>query len=122
MDDTNFTGGKPTQKADAAFYDGHMADSSGTVATGGTAQTVLPQALTENLRYLLIVNQSIGVLYVDFDQTATAASIPLKACGVAGDGSGGALEYGPGGGGFIPQGPMSVLGATTGQAFTVKTG
>jgi DNA-directed RNA polymerase subunit RPC12/RpoP len=115
-------GSAPSRAAEGGPYNGPLADASGTVATGGTAQTVLPKNTSLTRRYILIVNQGTETLYVDFDQTATAASIPLKACTVAGDGSGGSLEYPGGGGALVPNGPLSVLGATTGHAYTIKTG
>lgn len=53
--------------------------------------------------------------------TASGGSIPLAAAGTAGNGTGGSKEYGLSGG-FVPQGPLSVLGATTAHTFTVKSG
>jgi hypothetical protein len=99
---------------------GQLTDSSGTLIAGGTAQT--PLAANASRRYLLIVNQSAHVIWVDFGQTATAASIPLAACGTAGDGTGGSLEFKGDGLGFVPTGAVSVYGATTGSAFTLKSG
>jgi hypothetical protein len=77
---------------------------------------------TQPLRYLRIDNQSAHPLYVDFGVAATAASIPLKACGSAGDGTGGFLEFKPDSTGFIPSGYLSVYSGTTGSPFTVKWG
>jgi hypothetical protein len=99
---------------------GTLNDASGTVTAGGTAQTPLPANLSR--RYLLIINQSVHVLWVDLSITATVASIPLAPCTTAGDGTGGSLEFKGAGGDFIPTGALSIYGATTGSQFTVKSG
>ena len=100
---------------------GQLNDASGTVTAGTTAQQVL--AANPYIRYLRITNQSAHPMYVDFGQVATDASIPLNACGTAGDGTGGSIEFkGSQEGGFVPTGFVSLLSGTTGSAFTVKWG
>ncbi len=79
-----------------------------TITTGGTAQTVFAASARS---YLLIQNVSDTAMWVNFIGTATAGagSILLAPAGA------GVLEYYQG---FIPQGAISVIGATTGKAFT----
>jgi hypothetical protein len=93
---------------------GTLTDRSGTITAGGTAQ-VLAAANTAR-RYLRIQNQSAGVLWVRETGTAAAsgASMALKACTVAGDGTGGAFVYE---GLFVCTSAISIFGAVTGQAF-----
>lgn len=98
---------------------GALTNRSGTITAGGTAQ-VLAAANTAR-RYLMIQNASVGTLWVSLDTTAVAGSpsIALEGCNVANDGSGGSLVFE---GSFIPTGAISIIGATTGQAFVGKEG
>lgn len=94
-----------------------LTDRSGTITTGGTAQQLA--AANASRRYLLIQNLSTGVLWVNTTGTAAVGqpSIALKACGVANDGTGGAIVFE---GSYIPPGAVSILGASTGQAFAAR--
>lgn len=89
-----------------------LTNYSGSIATGGTAQTAL--AANPKRNFLLIQNPPTEVenLSVDFDATAV------------GDGTDFTLE--PGGAvifdTLIPQGLVSVIAATTGHKFIVKEG
>lgn len=96
---------------------GAMTDRSGTIAAGGTAQQVA--ASNAARRYLLIQNLSNGVLWVNTTGPAAVGqpSIALKAGAAANDGTGGAIVFE---GNFIPTGAVSILGATTGQAFAAR--
>lgn len=98
---------------------GPLTDRSGTITTGGAAQQLA--AANTARRYLLIQNLSTGVLWVNLTGTAAVGqpSIALKACAVANDGTGGAIVFE---GSFIPTGAVSILGATTGQAYSAREG
>lgn len=87
-----------------------LTDGSGTITAGGTAQTIF--ALNAARKYLAIQNQSSDVLWVNFGVTAVASepSIQLPA-------NGGSITYESN---FVPSGSVSVIGATTGDAFTAK--
>lgn len=84
---------------------------SGTIAVGGTAQTVLPNDLR---RQMLLVENPVGqtgTLYVEFGAAATT--------------TGGAVELAPGGSLLIigpptPTTSVSVLHATTGARVICK--
>lgn len=103
----------------ASVKQGALTDKSGTIASGGTAQQLA--AANSNRRYLLIQNLSTGVLWVSTTATAVVGqpSIALKACTAANDGTGGVLVYE---GSFIPTGAVSIIGATTSQAFAAREG
>ena len=84
-------------------------DGSGTNAVGGTAQSLFGGAVPAN--GYLVANNSTGTLYVSDVGTATAggASLPIAA---------GAVFVTPSG--YQPPGPVSIYGATTGQAFAAR--
>lgn len=94
-----------------------LTNRGGTLAGSG-AQVLAPANGTR--RYLLIVNVSARVMWIDFGATAVAAqpSIPLKACAVAGDGTGGAICFE---GTACPVDAVSIIG-TSGDAFAAKEG
>jgi hypothetical protein len=96
---------------------GAITNRSGTITAGGTAQQLAAANATR--RYLLVQNASVRVLWVSPDTTAVAGSpsIALKACMVANDGTGGAIEWT---GAYVPPGAISIIGATTGDAFCAK--
>lgn len=98
---------------------GGLTDRSGTITTGGSAQQLAAANTTR--RYLLVQNHSTGVLWVNLTGTAAVGqpSIALSACAVANDGTGGVLAFE---GSFVPTGAVSILGATTGQAFSAREG
>lgn len=85
-----------------------MTNNSGTITTGGTAQTL---STAKARHYLLIQNVSTGNLYINFTSAASAAagSILLlpNAMFVQDSGS-------------VTSELISVFGATTGQAYTSK--
>jgi len=90
---------------------GGLTDRSGSITTGGTAQTL---AATNNARnYLLIQNNSSEDLWFNFAVTAVASqpSIQLPA------GSTFTMENN-----FASGQSISIIGATTGQTFTAKEG
>jgi len=88
-----------------------ITDYSGTVTTGGTAQTA--RAANVNRRYLMVANPDATTdLFFSVSGTATtgAGSVRLPAgTGVIFDAQ-------------TPTGAVSVLSATTGKAFTVQEG
>jgi hypothetical protein len=86
-----------------------LTDRSGTIATGGTAQTLAP--FNSGRRYLIIQNVSSGDLWIDFGTAAVAASPSLRIA--AGDSY--VMEEK-----FVLTESVSIIGATTGQAFTAK--
>ena len=97
----------------SAITRGSLSDSSGTITTGGTAQTVFASNASRN--YLLIVNNSsTDILWISFTTTAVQGrpSIPIY----------------PAGGSFlmsttyISTEAVSIIGATTGDSYTAKQG
>lgn len=84
-------------------------DGSATVAAGGTAQTLFGGVVPVD--GYLVANNSSGPVYVSDVGTATAggASIPIAA---------GTIFMTPSG--YKPAGPVSLYGATTGQAFAAR--
>lgn len=88
---------------------GLLVDLSGTITTGGTAQQLVGQELASR-RYLLLQNVSAGDLWVNFDVTAILGQPSIRLL------SGDTVEWDY----FVPQGAISVIGATTGQPFVCK--
>ena len=84
-------------------------DKSGNIAAGGTAQTAI--ALNANRRAFWIQNLSAGDLWISDVGTATAASPSLKIV------AGGLYESMPGN---CPTSAISIIGATTSQAFAAR--
>ena len=95
----------------AAVKQSTLTDGSGTITTGGTAQTVFAANATR--RYLYIQNNSTAALWINFTTTATASqpSIELAA--------GASFTMASG---FVSTELVSIIGATTGQTFTAKQG
>jgi len=89
---------------------GTFTDGSGTITTGGAAQTVF--AVNASRKYLLLVNNSTGPLWVNFTTTAVQAqpSIQLQPYG-------GTMLMSSG---AISTELVSIIGATTAQSFTAK--
>ena len=85
-------------------------DGSGTVATGGSAQTLFGGALPAT--GFLVQNNSSAALWISDVGAASAggASIQLAA-------DGGLFVPPPG---YKPAGPVSLYGSTTGQTFTAR--
>lgn len=95
-----------------------MADYSGSITTGGTAQTTAPA----NARrvFLRVENppSATEALFVRYDGTATNNSPSVNSTEL---GPGDVDEYwATGGTGFCPGGAVSVIAATTGHKFVVK--
>ena len=86
-----------------------LIDRSGTITLGGTAQALAPA--NGNRSYFFIVNLSSGDLWINFTSLAVLnqPSIRLQA------GQSFVFE-----GAYITTEAISVIGATTGQAFTAK--
>lgn len=85
-----------------------LVDHSGTITTGGTAQTL---SAAKSRKYLFIQNLSVSNLYINFTSAASAST--------------GSILLVPGAsfvqeGSFVSSELISVFGATTGQAFTAK--
>ena len=96
-------------KAQVVYADVTATDKSGTIATGGTAQTAI--ALNANRRAFWIQNLSAGDLWISDVGPATAASPSLKIV------AGGLYESMPGN---CPTSAISIIGATTSQAFAAR--
>lgn len=96
-------------KAQVVYAGVTATDKSGTIATGGTAQTAI--ALNANRRAFWIQNLSAGDLWISDVGTATAASPSLKIV------AGGLYESMPGN---CPTSAISIIGATTSQAFAAR--
>ena len=95
---------------------GSIADASGAITTGGTAQTAL--AAQYQRRYLFILNPSTATetLWINLVGTAT----------VNGEATG-SVPMAPGQSfvwedSLVPANAISVLGATTGHKFTIYVG
>lgn len=91
---------------------GAVTDGSGTITNGGTAQQVF--AANAARRYLLIQNQSTGDLWVNYKGSAAVESQPSVL--LAPNGS---LSFDDS---FVPNAAVSLIGATTGQAFVAEQG
>lgn len=91
---------------------GALTDKSGTITTGGTAQTAV--AANTARKYLFIQNPSTasGSLWFSTVATAVAASPSIELV------PGASYESGL----FCPTGAVSIIGATTGMAFTGREG
>ena len=88
-------------------------DGSGTITTGGTAQEVFP---ARPGRSYLFCQNPIAASETLFVNAPTAAGLTNGSFELA---AGGTLTFN---GSFTPQGPVSVLGATTGHRFICKQG
>lgn len=93
----------------SAVAQGTYTDKSGTITTGGTAQSLA--AANASRRYLMVQNNSAGDLWINFGVTAIVGqpSIRLQ----PGDAW---IEDGT----FVNTGSVSIIGATTGQTFSAK--
>lgn len=92
---------------------GNFTDGSGSIAVGGTAQDALGANGGRN--YLLLQNLAAENLFVNFGVTAVLdqPSIRLQ--------PGDVLEFGAQSSGMVPTGRISVIAATTGSKFVLKT-
>src|SRR5215207_7927550 len=99
--------------AEYVYRQGDLTDRSGTVTTGGTAQTVL--AVNASRKYLLVQNPSSnsGTMWVAFGQAAVQASPSIELA----PGAGLVFE-----GGFVPTDSVSAIGPTTCMPFTIWEG
>lgn len=88
---------------------GSTTDRSGTITAGGTAQQAA--AANTSRRWLFFQNVSDEVMWIDFGAEAVADQPSIKVA------AGSAYENPPH---FCPTGAVSVIGATTGKAFTCK--
>lgn len=90
---------------------GVVTDHSGTVTTGGVAQSLM--AANPGRRFLFIQNVSVGSLWINFTTTAVAnpPSIHIP--------TGTSLMFD---GSFVSSEAVSIFGATTGWAFVAKQG
>ncbi len=86
-------------------------DRSGTITAGGTAQDLMVE--NKRRKYILIQNQSTGSLWFDFGLNAVESqpSIEMLPDAIF------VMEAG-----FVSTQRMSIIGATTGQAFACKEG
>lgn len=95
-----------------------MQDASGSITTGGTAQTAL--AANPTRRFLRIENPPSATesLFVRYGGTASVNSSTPDSTELA---PGASDEYSAvGGSGYIPGGLVSVVAATTGHKFVLK--
>ncbi|HTV88004.1 MAG TPA: hypothetical protein VME41_03215 [Stellaceae bacterium] len=86
------------------------ADGSGTVATGGAAQTLFGGIAPVN--GFLVQNNSSAALWISDVGTASAGGAAIQLA------AGGGLFVTPSG--YKPAGAVSLWGGTTGQAFTAR--
>jgi hypothetical protein len=88
-----------------------LVDHSGTITSGGTQQTLM--AANPTRRYLLIENLSSGDLWFNFTTNAIVGQPSLQLpAGASYDMSGD----------FVSTERVSIIGATTGQAFATREG
>ena len=95
-----------------------MQDASGSITTGGTAQTAL--AANPTRRFLRIENPPSATesLFVRYGGTASVNSSTPDSTELA---PGASDEYwSVGGSGYVPGGLVSVIAATTGHKFVLK--
>lgn len=90
---------------------GSYTNRSGTITTGGVSQTLM--AANASRKAWTVQNRSTGNLYINFTAAASASA------------TGGSIELQPGdayseAGDFVSTEAITILGATTGQAFTAK--
>lgn len=88
-------------------------DASGTITSGGNAQTALAASDAARRQYIYIQNVSDTDMWFNTNGTTAVASQPsflVKA-------NGSSWESPPN---FCPQGAVSVIGATTGKGFIIK--
>lgn len=97
----------PVSAADAVT----LTDRSGSITTGGTAQTLA--AANTSRRYLIIQNTGAGTLWFNFT-TAAVQTQPSFRLDV-----GASFEM-PTAAGVISTEAISIIGATTGQVWTAK--
>jgi hypothetical protein len=92
----------------ASVPSGALTDKSGTITAGGTAQVAA--AANSSRKYLFLQNPTgaPGSLWFSTTATAVAASPSVELV------PGASYETGS----FVPTGAVSIIGATTGQAFT----
>lgn len=89
---------------------GTLADLSGVVASGGTAQELV--AANPSRVYLLFQNTSTSDLWIDFGTDAVGSQPSIQLV------SGASFESSV----FVSTQSVSVYGGTTGQAYTAKEG
>jgi hypothetical protein len=97
-------------------YGGNTVDRSGTITTGGTAQQLAPAR--QGRRGYSIQNQSTGDLWVRALGNREAAIANAAATQPSRKIPAGAYYETPPFG--APEGPISIYGATTGQAFQAE--
>lgn len=98
-----------------------LRDASGTITTGGAAQTVL--AAFANRRHLFIENLDVAeVLWVNFGAVATPGTTPgsIQIPAQTATGTLSALQYDAPS--AVPDESVSVYAVTTGHKFTIKWG
>lgn len=89
---------------------GTLTDRSGTITLGGTAQQAA--AANASRKYLFLQNVSAADLWFNLGVTAVVAQPSIKLA------AGEKMDFTD----FIPTDLVSVIGGTTGQAFTIKEG
>jgi len=90
---------------------GAVTNRSGTITAGGTAQTLA--AVNASRKYLIIQNVSAGDLWINFTTTAIVGQPSVK----IGPDASFVMEAS-----FVSTELISIIGATTGQAFAAKEG
>lgn len=90
-----------------------LTDHSGTITLGGTAQTAA--GANGGRQYLLLQNNSDTTMWVNIGVTAVATQPSIQVV------AGASLEFAGPSTGVVPTGLISVIGATTGKTFTLKT-
>lgn len=92
-----------------ASNQGYLTDRSGTITAGGTAQVVMVE--NEYRNYLFMQNVSSGDLWINFGATAVASQPSIRL--VPGDSF--TMEQS-----FVSVESVSIIGATTGQAYSAR--
>lgn len=89
----------------------YLIDGSGTIATGGSAQTIF--TMNPSRKYLFIQNNSAASLWVNFTTTATQSQPSMQLT------AGASLAFQNG---YVTTEAVSIIGASSGQAYTAKQG
>ena len=100
----------------SAFPVAALTDGSGTIALGGSSQAAA--LANPGRQYLFFQNVSSATLWVDIGPLPLVATQNQPSIQVI---AGASLEFSGPSTGVVPTGRILVIGATTGQAFTLKT-
>lgn len=105
------TGGGGTSPSSNNPYLGALTDRSGTITLGGTAQSLMAANLAR--RYLFVENLSVGDEWINFTVAAVLSQPSIRLV----PGASFVMESS-----IVSSDALSIIGATTAQAFAAKEG